>query len=71
MCVPASHAQQVYDIAHGREVIEGVIKEELVKSKRPHTREQSDVTPLSHTRACTHTRGRLQQLCLSRALVTP
>ena len=32
VCVPASHAQQVYDIAHGREVIEGVIKEELVKS---------------------------------------
>ena len=34
VCVPASHAQQVYDIAHGREVVEGVIKEELVKSER-------------------------------------
>ena len=37
VCVPASHAQQVYDIAHGREVIEGVIKEELVKSTRMRT----------------------------------
>jgi len=35
VCVPASHAQQVYDIAHGREVIEGVIKEELVKNPGP------------------------------------
>jgi len=35
VCVPASHAQQVYDIAHGREVVEGVIKEELVKNPGP------------------------------------
>ena len=35
VCVPASHAQQVYDIAHGREIVEVVIKEELVKSGRP------------------------------------
>lgn len=32
--VPASHAQQVYDIAHGREVVEEIIKEELVNSER-------------------------------------
>ena len=32
VCVPASHAEQVYEIAHGREVIEEVIKEELIKS---------------------------------------
>ncbi len=38
VCVPASHAQQVYDIAHGREEIEEIIKEELVKSEHtPHT----------------------------------
>jgi len=35
VCVPASHAQQVYDIAHGREVIEEVIKTELVKNPGP------------------------------------
>jgi regulator of RNase E activity RraA len=34
VCVPASHAQQVYDLAHGREEIEEIIKEELVKSAR-------------------------------------
>ena len=33
--VPASHAQQVYDIAHGREVIEEVIKTELIKNPGP------------------------------------
>lgn len=32
VCVPASHAQQVYDIAHGREVVEEIIKAELVAS---------------------------------------
>jgi regulator of RNase E activity RraA len=32
VCVPASHAQQVYDIAHGREAIEVIIKEELIKN---------------------------------------
>ena len=31
--VPASHAEQVYEIAHGREVIEEIIKDELVKSE--------------------------------------
>ena len=35
MCVPASHAQQVYDIAHGREEIEVIIKDELVKNPGP------------------------------------
>jgi len=35
VCVPASHAEQVYEIAHGREVIEGIIKEELVKNPGP------------------------------------
>ena len=33
--VPASHAQQVYDIAHGREVVEEIIKAELVASTSP------------------------------------
>jgi len=33
--VPAAVAQQVYDIAHSREVIEGVIKEQLEKEKCP------------------------------------
>jgi len=33
--VPASHAQQVYDIAHGREEVEVIIKEELVKNPGP------------------------------------
>jgi len=33
--VPASHAQQVYDIAHGREVVEVIIKEELIKNPGP------------------------------------
>ena len=37
--VPASHAQQVYDIAHGREEIEGIIKEELVKSAHARLRQ--------------------------------
>ena len=32
VCVPASHAQQVFDIAHGREIVEVIIKEELTKS---------------------------------------
>ena len=35
VCVPASHAQQVYDIAHGREVVEEIIKAELVASTSP------------------------------------
>ena len=43
--VPASHAQQVYDIAHGREVIEGIIKEELVKSNIPATHPNHTHTP--------------------------
>jgi len=33
--VPAAVAQQVYDIAHSREVIEGVIKEQLEEEKCP------------------------------------
>jgi len=33
--VPASHAQQVYDIAHGREEVEVIIKEELIKNPGP------------------------------------
>jgi len=33
--VPASHAQQVYDIAHGREEIEVIIKQELMKNPGP------------------------------------
>ncbi|KAL3912729.1 MAG: hypothetical protein SGPRY_008235, partial [Prymnesium sp.] len=32
VCVPAAVAQQVYDNAHGREEIEVIIKEELIKS---------------------------------------
>ena len=32
VCVPAAVAQQVYDNAHGRESIEEIIKEELIKS---------------------------------------
>jgi len=35
VCVPASHAQQVYDIAHGREVVEEIIKAELVANPGP------------------------------------
>jgi len=35
VCVPASHAQQVYDIAHGREIVEVIIKDELVKNPGP------------------------------------
>jgi regulator of RNase E activity RraA len=33
--VPAAAAEQVYSIAHGREVIEGIIKEELKKNPGP------------------------------------
>ena len=33
--IPASHAQQVYDIAHSREVIEDIVKEELTKNPGP------------------------------------
>jgi NADPH2:quinone reductase len=33
--VPAAAAEQVYEIAHGREVIEGVIKDELIKNPGP------------------------------------
>ena len=33
--IPASHAQQVYDIAHSREVIEEIVKEELTKNPGP------------------------------------
>ena len=33
--VPAAVAQEVYDIAHSREVIEGIIKEQLEKEKCP------------------------------------
>lgn len=33
--VPASVAEKVYSIAHGREVIEGIIKEELTKNPGP------------------------------------
>ena len=48
--VPASHAQQVYDIAHGREEIEGIIKEELIKSTchRAHKRHHSPATTRHH-----------------------
>jgi NADPH2:quinone reductase len=35
VCVPASHAQEVYDRAHGREEIEVIIKEELTKNPGP------------------------------------
>jgi len=35
VCVPASHAQQVFDIAHGREIVEVIIKEELTKNPGP------------------------------------
>ena len=35
VCVPASHAQEVYDIAHGRETVEVIIKDELVKNPGP------------------------------------
>merc|ERR1740138_1415069 len=35
VCVPASHAEEVYKIAHGREEIEVIIKEELVKNPGP------------------------------------
>jgi len=33
--VPASHAEEVYKLAHGREEIEGIIKAELVKNPGP------------------------------------
>lgn len=33
--VPASHVDTVYSIAHGREVIEGIVKEELTKNPGP------------------------------------
>jgi len=33
--VPAAVADKVYEIAHGREVVEGVIKEELIKNPGP------------------------------------
>ena len=33
--VPAGVADKVYNIAHGREVIEGIIKEELTKNPGP------------------------------------
>jgi hypothetical protein len=33
--VPAKVAEKVYNIAHGREVIEGIVKEELVKNPGP------------------------------------
>lgn len=33
--VPAKVASKVYDIAHGREVIEGIVKEELMKNPGP------------------------------------
>ena len=33
--VPATVAEKVYNIAHGREVIEGIVKEELTKSPGP------------------------------------
>jgi len=35
VCVPASHAEEVYKLAHGREEIEVIIKEELVKNPGP------------------------------------
>jgi len=31
--VPAAVAEKVYELAHGREVVEGIIKEELIKSE--------------------------------------
>jgi hypothetical protein len=33
--VPAKAAEKVYNIAHGREVIEGIIKEELINNPGP------------------------------------
>jgi len=33
--VPASHVETVYSIAHGREVIEGIVNEELTKNPGP------------------------------------
>jgi regulator of RNase E activity RraA len=35
VCVPAKVAETVYGIAHGREVIEGIVKEELTKNPGP------------------------------------
>lgn len=35
VCVPAAVAQKVYNIAHGREVIEDIVKEELTKNPGP------------------------------------
>lgn len=35
VCVPAKVAEKVYNIAHGREVIEGIVKEELSKNPGP------------------------------------
>lgn len=35
VCVPAAVAEKVYSIAHGREEIEGLIKEELTKNPGP------------------------------------
>jgi 2-dehydro-3-deoxyphosphogluconate aldolase/(4S)-4-hydroxy-2-oxoglutarate aldolase len=33
--VPASHAQEVYDIAHSREIVEGIVKDELAANPGP------------------------------------
>lgn len=33
--VPASHAQEVYDIAHSREIVEGIVKDELTANPGP------------------------------------
>lgn len=35
VCVPAKVAEKVYNIAHGREVIEDIVKEELIKNPGP------------------------------------
>ena len=35
VCIPAAVAEKVYELAHHRETIEGIIKEELVKNPGP------------------------------------
>merc|ERR1719261_57499 len=46
VCVPASHAEEVYKIAHGREEIEVIIKDELVKNPGPPGKPESPLGKL-------------------------
>ena len=67
--IPASHAQQVYDIAHSREVIEEIVKEELTKNPDPlasftlHV--WQDKTKLSSRSTSNFQRSQVRTLCSS------